>query len=52
MRRHSDEGNSYTRKHLTGDGLQFQSFSPLSSWWEAWQHPGRHGTGGAESSTF
>ena len=23
----------------------------LSSWWEAWHHPGMHGAGGAESST-
>jgi hypothetical protein len=30
-------------------GLVFQS---ISSWLEAWQHPGRHGAGGAESSTF
>lgn len=31
-------------------GLQFQ-FSPLSSLWEAWQHPGRDGAGeGVESS--
>jgi hypothetical protein len=26
-------------------------FSTLSSYQEAWQHPGRHGAGGAESST-
>ena len=38
-------------KHLFGDGLQFQRFSPLQSWWEAWQCAGRHGVGGAESST-
>jgi hypothetical protein len=24
-------------KHLIGSGLQFQRFSPLSSWWEIWQ---------------
>jgi hypothetical protein len=30
----------------------FKSSSSLSSWWEAWQHAGRHGAGeGAESST-
>ena len=32
-------------KHLIGAGLQFQRFSPLSSWQEAWQHAGRHGAG-------
>jgi hypothetical protein len=26
-------------------------FSPLSSWQKAWQHPGRLGAGGVESST-
>lgn len=30
-------------------GLQFQ-FSPLSSLWEAWQHPGRDHAEGAKSS--
>jgi hypothetical protein len=43
---HHDEGNS-----LIGSGLQFQRFSPLSSWWEAWQHAGRHWVRGAKSST-
>jgi hypothetical protein len=39
-------------QHLIRSVLQFQSFSLLSSWWEAWQHPGRHSAGeGAESST-
>jgi hypothetical protein len=43
--------NSY-KGHLVGAGLQVQRFSPLSSWWEAWQHPGRHDAGeGTESST-
>jgi hypothetical protein len=37
-------------QHLFRAGLQVQRFSPLSSRQEAWQHPGRHGTGGAESS--
>jgi hypothetical protein len=23
--------------------LRVQRFSPLSSWWEAWQHAGGHG---------
>jgi hypothetical protein len=26
-------------------GFKFKRFSPLSSWWEAWQHTGRHGAG-------
>lgn len=34
-----------TRKHLIGGDLQFQRFSPLSSWWGAWQNAGRHGAG-------
>jgi hypothetical protein len=38
-------------KKTVGAGLQFQRLSPLSSWQEAWQHAGRQGTGGAESST-
>jgi len=32
-------------KYLLGAGLRVQSFGPLSWWWEAWQHPGRHGAG-------
>ena len=36
--------------HLIGAGLQVQRFSPLSSRWKTWQHSGRHGAGGAESS--
>ena len=52
VKRHHNQGNSYKRQqHLTGAGLQVQRFSPLSSRQEAWQHLGRHGTGGAESST-
>ena len=46
------QGNSYKGKRFIVTGLQFQRFSPLSSWWEAWQNPGRHGAGEqAESST-
>ena len=45
VKRHHDHGNSYKGKHLIGSGLQFQRFSPLSSWWGAWQHTGKHGTG-------
>jgi hypothetical protein len=44
--------NSYKGQFLIGADLQVQRFSPLSSWQEAWQHPGRHGAGGAQSSTF
>jgi hypothetical protein len=33
----------YNEKHFTGAGLQVQRFRPLSSWWEAWWHVGRHG---------
>jgi hypothetical protein len=29
----------------------FKGFSPLSSWWDPWQHAGSHGAGEAESST-
>jgi len=47
---HHDQGNSYKAQLLIGAGLQCQSFSPLSSKQEAWQHPGRPGVGGAESS--
>lgn len=51
VKRYHNQGNSYKGKHLIGAGLQVQRFSPLSSWWEACQLPGRHGAGGAESST-
>ena len=47
MKRHHDYSNSY-KGHLIGAGLQFQRFNPLSSWQEAWQHPGRCGAGGAK----
>ena len=49
MKRHHDQGNSYKEKHLTGVAY---SFSPLSSWWEAWQHAGRHGAGVGSCSEF
>jgi hypothetical protein len=48
---HHDQDNSYKGKHLIKVGLQFQRFSSLSLWWEAWQPAGRHGAGGALSST-
>jgi hypothetical protein len=52
VKRHHDQGNSYKGQHLIEAGLQFHRFSPLSSWREAWQCPGRHGAGdGIERST-
>jgi hypothetical protein len=50
-KRQHDQGNSYKGQNLIAVGLQVQRFSPLSSWQEAWQRPGRHGIGGAECST-
>jgi hypothetical protein len=50
VKRNHDQDNSY-KEHLIGSSLQFQRLSPLSSRQEAWQHPGRHGARGAESST-
>ena len=44
-KRHHDHSNSYKGKHFIEAGLQIQRFSPLSSWWEAWEHAGRHGAG-------
>jgi hypothetical protein len=51
MKSHHNQGNSYKGQHLTVAGLLVLRFSLLSSWQEAWQYPGRHGVGGAESST-
>jgi hypothetical protein len=34
VNRHHDQGKSYKKQHLIGDGLQVQGFSPLSSRWE------------------
>ena len=51
VKRYRDQGNSYKGKHLIGSGLQFQRFCSLSSWWEIWQHAGRHDAGGAKSFT-
>jgi hypothetical protein len=45
VKRHHDHGLSYKGKHLIGAGLQFQRFSPLSLYQEAWWHVGRHGAG-------
>jgi hypothetical protein len=52
VKRHHDHRISYERKHLIGAGLQFQRFSPLSPWAEAWQYADRQGAVGAKSSTF
>ena len=38
-------GSLIKENKLIGVRLQFQKFSPLSSWWEAWQHTGRYGAG-------
>ena len=35
VKRHHDHSDSYKGQHLIGAGLQFQRFSPLSSWWVA-----------------
>jgi hypothetical protein len=52
VKKHHNQDNFYKRKHVIGAGLWMQRFNPLSSWWEAWQHPDKHGTGErAESST-
>ena len=37
VQRHHGQGQSYKGKHLIGTSLQFQRFSPLSSWQEVWQ---------------
>jgi hypothetical protein len=50
VKRHRDQANS--EKDVIGAGLQFQKFSPLSSWQTtAWQHAGRYDAGVVESST-
>jgi hypothetical protein len=51
MKRHHDQGNSAKRKHLIGAGLQFQRFSPLSSWWRARLHAGRYDAGEVTKSS-
>jgi len=48
VKRYHDQGNSYKGHHLIGADLQFQMSSPLSSWWETWQHSGRHSARGIE----
>jgi hypothetical protein len=39
------------KENIKLDVLKFQRFIPLS-WQEEWQHPGRHGAGGAKLFTF
>jgi hypothetical protein len=52
VKRQHDQGNFYKGQRFIGADLQFQRFSPPSSWWETWQCPGRYGARkGAESST-
>jgi hypothetical protein len=43
--------NPYKAKHLIGADFMFKRLNLLSSWQEEWQHPGRPGIGGANSST-
>jgi hypothetical protein len=51
VKRHLDQGNSCKEQYLIRASLQVQRFSPLSSWQEAWQHPGIHSSEeGAKSS--
>jgi hypothetical protein len=52
VKTHHYHSSSYTEKHPSGAGLQFQGLSPSPLWQEAWWHTGRHGVGEvAESST-
>ena len=44
-KRHHDQSNSYKGKHLTNAGFRSQR-------WEAWQHAGRLGAGGAKRSIY
>lgn len=43
VNRHHELGKSYEENHLIVTCLQFQKFSSLPSWHEAWQHGGRYG---------
>jgi hypothetical protein len=51
VKRHLDHGNFDKETCLVGVGLQFQRFSPLLPWLEAWWLIDTHGAGRAESST-
>ena len=44
VKRHHNHGNSQKGKYFPGACLQFQRFSLLSAWQEAWWYTGRHGT--------
>lgn len=45
VRMPQDHSSSIKGEHFTGAGLPFQRFGPLSCWWAAWWHAGRHGLG-------
>ena len=49
MNKYHDQSN-FNKAHLIGAALLVIMFNPLSSWQEARQYPGRHGTGGANNS--
>lgn len=42
VRRHPVQSNFYKNKHFIVAFLQLQMVSPLSPWWRAWGHTGRH----------
>ena len=48
VNRHHDQGHSCKGQHFIGAGLQVQRSVIIKV--GTWQHPGRHGAGGAESS--
>jgi hypothetical protein len=50
MERQHDQDNFYKEHHLIWAALQFQMFSPLSSWQKIWQHAGKYGAGEELSS--
>ena len=52
VKRHHDCSDFYKRKYLIGVDLQFQKFSPSSSWQETWLCASKHGAGdGTENPT-
>ncbi|EDL86921.1 sodium channel, voltage-gated, type VIII, alpha polypeptide, isoform CRA_d [Rattus norvegicus] len=55
VKRRHDHSSTCKGNHFIGAGLQFERFSPLSSWREAWLHPGRpcagEGAGSSASET-
>ena len=52
LNRHHEHDNTYKEKLLNGAGLEFQRFSPLSSWQEGWQCVSRHGAGAKSSISW